>query len=112
MKSSEFEGCRDHACLIQKPKQGTNGGRCLCGSGKVGAYINCLRDELALSQKREGILRVGLEEIVSLETPDHTKGACTYIPVELSEREIGIDLGHEAAADIARDTFKAAEEVK
>lgn len=105
MKSSEFEGCQDHACLIQKPKQGTNGGRCRCSHAKIEAYINALKEERTLSETRERILRGGLEKIVSLD--DDSRWPC-----EVNDYEQGIISGLEEAADVARATFKAAEEAK
>ena len=64
-----------------------------------------LRNELAASKERERILREGLSKIILL---DEDSGW----PYEVGDYEHGIISGREEAADIARDTFKAAEEVK
>jgi hypothetical protein len=55
--------------------------------------------------KVERILREGLEKIISLDDDSRW-------PSEVSDYKQGIISGIEEAADIARDTFKAAEEVK
>ena len=70
---------------------------------------NCvpkLQEELAASQKRERILREGLEKIISLDDDD------SRWPSEVTDYEQGVISGIEEAADIARDTFKAAAGVK
>ena len=86
MKSSHFEGCQDHACLIQKPKQGTNGGRCRCSHAKIEAYINALKEERTLSKKRERY------DFLPREMPDDRIGP--GIPErmkQLSEKPLDLD---------------------
>ena len=86
MKSSHFEGCQDHACLIQKPKQGTNGGRCRCSHAKIEAYINALKEERTLSKKRERY------DFLPREMPDDRIGP--GIPErmkQLSEKQLDLD---------------------
>ena len=68
--------------------------------------IKSLESKLAASQKREQILREGLEKIVSLDDDD------SRWPSEVTDYEQGVISGIEEAADIARDTLKAAEEAK
>ena len=72
----------------------------------VKEQIATLQSQLAASQERERILREGLEEIISLDDDD------SRWPSEVTDYEQGVISGIEEAADIARDTFKAAEEVK
>ena len=104
MKSSEFTGCQDHACLIQKPKQGTCGGRCLCGSGKVGAYINALKDERAIAEKKLAIAESGLAMV---------KALCRIEPPEeVSDYEQGVISGLEMAAEIASKAITEIEVTK
>jgi predicted RNase H-like nuclease (RuvC/YqgF family) len=86
MKSSHFEGCQDRACLIQKPKQGTNGGRCRCSHAKIEAYINALKEERTLSKKRERY------DFLPREMPDDRIGP--GIPErmkQLSEKPLDLD---------------------
>lgn len=99
MKSSEFEGCQDHSCLIQKPRQGTNGGRCLCGQGKIMAYINALKEERAIAEKKLELAMVTLGIIVGL---DRLGEGVT--PEEVSDYEQGMVSGFETAAEIAAKT--------
>jgi len=77
----------------------------LCDRNKA---IEDLKAQLAASQKVERILLEGLHRIIDVAVPD--AGACN--PSDRGEYEDGVDSGLARASDIARDTFKAAEEVK
>lgn len=101
MKSSYFEGCQDHACLIQKPKQGTNGGRCRCSHAKIEAYINALKEERTLAEKKLAIAESGLAMVKALYRIEP--------PEEVSDYEQGVISGFEMAAEIA---FKAITEME
>lgn len=76
MKSSEFEGCQDHACSIQSR----------CSHAKIKAYINALKEERTLSQKRERY------DFLPREMPDDRIGP--GIPErmkQLSEKPLDLD---------------------
>ena len=99
MKSSEFTGCQDHACLIQKPKQGTCGGRCRCSHAKIEAYIDALKDERAIAEKKLELATAGLGMIREL---DRIGNGVT--PEEVSDYEQGMISGFEIAAEVAAET--------
>lgn len=52
--SHDHDGCSSHACLIKKPQQGTNSGKCFCSQAVVRSYIDALRAELAESKAEVG----------------------------------------------------------